>query len=422
MVSGLLVLVLAFASVATAAPLFSLPANTSTASMEKNGATVTIIRHCEKCTSNCHGKQSGNNCSPTGEQRAEWLPSRFNPQCIVYCAFGCPNREKQTVAHFNAASQHGCSKFDHGCVKNVINKCGGDTLVAWEHVDIKALVNNLVGGNTPKWPGTCGGPAADRDSSQNTPGCYDGMWQFNAFDRNSLQWGTQGWTGSGAGSLASVATAAPLFSPPANDLCSTCKAGVDTIVNKGGSAACGKACSAIPGLGGLCKLICPAIGTLCGDKKVDCGEAVCGAISVCRRNPWEDEAVFNFSLPTYSPAFPSHPRGGSDTIVLTSWPPSADPPAGDVPVGMVRIGIKSVDTWWKAVTMFSNTTFIKEVAHIQDNAGGIGWGLVEHDELTKYFLSLSKAETFGIHTNVHHIVNAGDMKDGGTYLFDWQKC
>ena len=39
-----------------------------------------------------------------------------------------------------------------------------------------------------------------------------------------------------------------------------------------------------------------------------------------------------------------------------------------------------------------------------------------------HYFTLSKAETFGAHTNVHHIVNAGDMEEKGTYLFDWQKC
>jgi len=206
-----------------------------------------------------------------------------------------------------------------------------------------------------------------------------------------------------------LVTAAPAASAPL-DLCSTCKSGVNSIVQKGVSAGCDAACAAIPGLDALCPLICPAIASVCSDKTIDCGDAVCSAISVCSSNPWEHEVVWNFTLPTYTPAL------SGDTIVLTSTAPSSS-----VPEGMVQICLKESGTWWKAVTMFMNHTYIKEVAHTQDAAGKTNCGTVEHQELNDHYFTLSKAETFGVHTNVYHILNAGDMAAQGSYLFDWQK-
>jgi len=92
-----------------------------------------------------------------------------------------------------------------------------------------------------------------------------------------------------------------------------------------------------------------------------------------------------------------------------------------VPEGMVQICLKESGTWWKAVTMFANTTFIKEIANTQDAAGKINCGTVEKQELANHYFTLSKAKTFGIHTNMYHITNANDMQAQGSYLFDWQK-
>jgi len=178
--------------------------------------------------------------------------------------------------------------------------------------------------------------------------------------------------------------------------------------------ACTPVCAAIAEeFAYLCPVICGALDSICkhDDNAVDCGDAVCRAISLCQSNPWQYEVVWNFSLPTDTPSLPE-----SNKIVLTSSPPS-----DDVPEGQVKIGIKCEgSTWWKAITMFKNSTFIKEVAHTQDQPGVVNWGFLQHQELANHYFTLSKAKTFGIHTNVYHIVNAGDMKERGTYLFDWQ--
>merc|ERR1711924_574429 len=116
---------------------------------------------------------------------------------------------------------------------------------------------------------------------------------------------------------------------------------------------------------------------------------------------------------TYSPALHD-----GDTITLTSTEKSSD-----VPKGMVQMCIKcTADTWWKAITMFSGTDFVKEVAHTQDHKGELNCGLVEVAELANHYFSLSKAKFLGTHVNMYHITNAADMKEGGTYLWTWSTC
>jgi hypothetical protein len=216
--------------------------------------------------------------------------------------------------------------------------------------------------------------------------------------------------------VAALSGAAPAH---AGFLCSKCKTEVAQLLHKltSPTMACTPICAAIaPEFAYLCPIICGALDSLCRhelDKPknaLDCGQYVCDAISVCETNPWYYETVWNFSLPTYSPALPK-----ANTIVLTSYPPS-----DDVPEGQVKMGIRCPNDWWKAITMFSNQTYIKDVAHTQDQPGVINWGYVQHQELANHYFILSKAESFGIHYNVYHIVNAEEMKERGTYLFDWQ--
>lgn len=195
------------------------------------------------------------------------------------------------------------------------------------------------------------------------------------------------------------------------DLCSSCEDAVNQLVSKGIKEGCQAACEAIPGVSSLCPLICGSIPSLCGKGVVDCGQKVCSAISVCASNPWEYEVIWNFSKPTYSPAL------HGDTITLTSTDVSPD-----VPAGKVQMCIKcTAGTWWKAITMFQGTNYLKEVAHTQDHQGETNCGLVEADELSNHYFTLSKAETLGVHVNVYHITNAGDMKAGGSYLWTWSK-
>ena len=169
-----------------------------------NGVQVTIIRHCEKCLKgSCTGKQDSNNCSPTGEKRAEWLPSKFHPECIVYCdeKRGCPHREHQTIEQFSAPKT-ACAKSSwpfggtQKCVSGVVDRCSGGVLIAWEHKDISNLLKDLSGISKP-WPrGECG-PPVDRDSTQNSPSCYDFYWQFNVGDASSLRGMYQGFEDNG---------------------------------------------------------------------------------------------------------------------------------------------------------------------------------------------------------------------------------
>jgi len=214
--------------------------------------------------------------------------------------------------------------------------------------------------------------------------------------------------------LTTLSVATVLMTTPVHaGLCETCKDGVNSIIGEvvgKGKAACTKVCPHyLPSA--LCNLVCPTLDSICHPgSDTDCGATVCAAISVCQSNPWEHEVVWNFTLPTFTPTLQG------DTIVLTSSPPS-----DDVPPGKVRVGIKcDGSTWWKAITMFKNTTYLKEVAHTQDQQGVVNWGLIQYEELANHYFTLSKAETFGIHVNVYHITNAADMQEQGSYLFDWQ--
>jgi len=202
-----------------------------------------------------------------------------------------------------------------------------------------------------------------------------------------------------------------------NDLCSDCKDKVNQLANSGTKGACAAACKLIPGgVRALCSEVCGLIPTLCGPKaKEPCGQAVCDAISICAHNPWEQESVWNFSAATDKPSLTG---GNGDIIELTSRAPS-----DDVPAGTVKVGIKCTASsgWWKSVTMFKGAKFLREVAAQSGDKGKIHWGSIKYADLKDHYFSLSKAEFLGVHVNVYHITNAVEMKERGTYIFDWQK-
>lgn len=204
----------------------------------------------------------------------------------------------------------------------------------------------------------------------------------------------------------SVASAAEI------DMCSSCKANVNKIAKQlaaSANATCSSLCQSIAPKT-LCSLVCPTLKSICTGNGYDCGDAVCRAISICETNPWEYEVVWNFTRSSDKPTL------AEDTVVLTSSPPS-----DDVPPGLVKVGLKCEgSTWWKAITMFKGSKFLKEVAATQDHKGIISWGFIRHEELADHYFTLSKAKFLGVHVNVYHITNAADMKERGTYLFDWQ--
>merc|ERR1719265_2745859 len=90
-----------------------------------------------------------------------------------------------------------------------------------------------------------------------------------------------------------------------------------------------------------------------------------------------------------------------------------------------QIQISLVDdsgTWWKAVTEFDHDNFIREIVATSDCQGETRDAVVPQSDITGkgYYLVLSKAKAFGVHTNMYHIKNAADMKPGIKYIFHWE--
>ena len=89
-----------------------------------------------------------------------------------------------------------------------------------------------------------------------------------------------------------------------------------------------------------------------------------------------------------------------------------------VPDGHVRFGLVCSVTWWKSITVHSNH-FLYELIAIQDQPGVTKYADVDVTSLELYSYVLSKAKTFGIHTDMYKITNANEMVSGCAYLFEW---
>ena len=89
-----------------------------------------------------------------------------------------------------------------------------------------------------------------------------------------------------------------------------------------------------------------------------------------------------------------------DHIVLTKN--CAD--AG-VPAGYVRFGLVEAGTWWKALNQFHGDHWDYEIVAVQDCPGVIKYADYPVEFLSLYNLVLSKAKTFGVHTNMYKLNN-----------------
>ncbi|MDF1816345.1 MAG: C1 family peptidase [Verrucomicrobiales bacterium] len=80
--------------------------------------------------------------------------------------------------------------------------------------------------------------------------------------------------------------------------------------------------------------------------------------------------------------------------------------------------------WWKGALLFDKATASNPVG-VQGEGGGSGFSqsfTFKRTELLRKDLVLSKAKTFGVHTNMYRIKDAfTNMQPGKTYTFSWVK-
>eukprot|EP00931_Biecheleriopsis_adriatica_P088712 TRINITY_DN62972_c0_g1_i1.p1 TRINITY_DN62972_c0_g1~~TRINITY_DN62972_c0_g1_i1.p1 ORF type:complete len:328 (-),score=50.13 TRINITY_DN62972_c0_g1_i1:41-1024(-) len=94
-------------------------------------------------------------------------------------------------------------------------------------------------------------------------------------------------------------------------------------------------------------------------------------------------------------------------------------PLSDVPQDKVRITLQSMDTWWKAVTLWKDNNFQSELVHVQDDKSAVDIALMNASDIPNWQFVLSKAGFLGVHTDVYLIENSNDMKGGCEYHFNW---
>eukprot|EP00930_Biecheleria_cincta_P070838 TRINITY_DN58430_c0_g1_i1.p1 TRINITY_DN58430_c0_g1~~TRINITY_DN58430_c0_g1_i1.p1 ORF type:complete len:366 (-),score=75.80 TRINITY_DN58430_c0_g1_i1:458-1435(-) len=139
--------------------------------------------------------------------------------------------------------------------------------------------------------------------------------------------------------------------------------------------------------------------------------------SVAVADGWE-RVKFNFHFP-----FLDCEHGGSwnplehgDAICLTG----KCHPLSDVPEGKVRITLQSRDTWWKAITLWKDNSYVSELVHVQDDKSAVDAAVMDASAIPDWQFVLSKAGFLGVHTNPYLIENSDDMKEGCEYNFHWK--
>ena len=90
-----------------------------------------------------------------------------------------------------------------------------------------------------------------------------------------------------------------------------------------------------------------------------------------------------------------------------------------MPAGYVRFGLVESGTWWKAINVFSDSKFDYELVAVQDAPGVIKFADVPIPNLSIFNYVLSKAKTFGVHTDMYKIENITDMEEQCAYTFKW---
>ena len=85
----------------------------------------------------------------------------------------------------------------------------------------------------------------------------------------------------------------------------------------------------------------------------------------------------------------------------------------------MRFGLVESGTWWKSITVHSDNGYLYELVAVQDAPGVTKWADVPMSNLPLYHYVLSKAKTFGVHTDMYEILETSDMESGCAYLWSW---
>ena len=110
-----------------------------------------------------------------------------------------------------------------------------------------------------------------------------------------------------------------------------------------------------------------------------------------------------------------------DYIGIRRIPASAGLTGIELPSGTSgKLVLEQKGTWWKAIVAFDkrNTNLWKEIACLQDNRKAmmidLKPGMAEEN-----FVVLSKAKTFGVHTNMYAISNWNEASPNYNYVVHW---
>ena len=92
--------------------------------------------------------------------------------------------------------------------------------------------------------------------------------------------------------------------------------------------------------------------------------------------------------------------------------------------GTVMVGIKGTkgkhSGWYKAITQFDmGDSFVEEVVSVKRTDDEANYGVLRVADLPYFTFVLTKAATFGAHTNEYRIENMPEMQEQSIYLFDW---
>ena len=89
----------------------------------------------------------------------------------------------------------------------------------------------------------------------------------------------------------------------------------------------------------------------------------------------------------------------------------------------VSLTLKAAEsiTWWKAITLHTaENNFDSEVANTQDSRHE-DMGLITYEKMCNYFVVLSKAKAWGVHTNVYWIKNSYALTPDHDWHITWAK-
>ena len=138
-----------------------------------------------------------------------------------------------------------------------------------------------------------------------------------------------------------------------------------------------------------------------------------------RKPPFKFSVRWDFNSTSPGGTEPSSKLQG-DKIVLTRV---VDEVA--VKKGTVMVGVKGTkgkhSGWYKAITQFDmGDSYVEDVVSVMRKDDEANYGVLRVADLPYFTFVLTKAATFGAHTNDYRIENMPQMQEQSIYLFDWR--